>query len=487
MDELAADELHGGTSETAPSATSVTETQPIQEPERAVLEHLSRIGALLVSERDPGRVIQKVTDEATALLGAQFGAFFYNVSNRAGESYMLYTLSGVPREAFSKFPMPRNTAVFAPTFEGQGVVRVADITEDARYGKNTPHRGMPEGHLPVRSYLAAPVKSMAGEVLGGLFFGHAQPGVFDVTAERALEALAPLAGTALTNARLFAQLEENAARHRLLARASATFTPATHHAGTLPNVPRPTVPVVADWAAVDLLEPDGRLRRLAVHHSDPEKVKLAHRLFERYPPKMDAPHGVARVVRTGEPEHAPEIPEALLLASARDREHLEALRALGLYSYIVVPLAIQGRAVGAITFVNAESRRSYGDADVEFALELARRSSVALENANLYRQVRVLADPGEEPHMLVVRGRGARIDVLLALIEYQRVALDRAVDNVLTVEDVIVHKLIAWRPRDRDDVASILRAGHALDEGYIELWAGEWDVRDRWEQARAAR
>jgi signal transduction histidine kinase len=116
---------------------------------------------------------------------------------------MLYTLSGVPREAFSKFPMPRNTAVFAPTFLGEGIVRSADITQDSRYGKNEPRRGMPEGHLPVRSYLAVPVISRTGEVIGGLFFGHAEIGVFDEASESGLAGLAGEAAVAIDNARLF--------------------------------------------------------------------------------------------------------------------------------------------------------------------------------------------------------------------------------------------------------------------------------------------
>src|SRR5690606_211210 len=78
----------------------------------------------------------------------------------------------VAREAFAGFPMPRKTPLFAPTFDGEGAVRSDDITQDPRYGRNFPHRGMPKGHLPVRSYLAVPVKSRTGEVLGGLFLGH---------------------------------------------------------------------------------------------------------------------------------------------------------------------------------------------------------------------------------------------------------------------------------------------------------------------------
>jgi hypothetical protein len=101
--------------------------------------------------------------------------------------------------------------------------------------------------------------------------------------------------------------------------------------------------------------------------------------------------------------------------------------------------------------------------------------------------VREVADTGEPPHLLLVRGQGVRADLLVASTEYQHVALDRAIDGVLSVEDVIVHKLIAWRPRDRDDVLSILRAGHRLDEPYIERWAGQWQVEDRWAEARRSR
>ena len=78
---------------------------------------------------------------ASSCHGAEFGAFFYNVENEAGESYMLYTLSGAPRAAFAQFPMPRNTAVFAPTFNGEGIVRSDDITQDPRYGHNAPTQG----------------------------------------------------------------------------------------------------------------------------------------------------------------------------------------------------------------------------------------------------------------------------------------------------------------------------------------------------------
>jgi signal transduction histidine kinase/ActR/RegA family two-component response regulator len=157
----------------------------------------------VAAELDLSRLLQTVTDATTELSGAQFGAFFYNVIRDQSESYLLYTISGVPREEFEGFPMPRATEIFAPTFRGEGVVRLADVTADPRYGKNTPHQGMPSGHLPVRSYLAVPVVSRGGEVLGGLFFGHSEPGVFSERAEQLVSGIAAQAAVAIDNARLF--------------------------------------------------------------------------------------------------------------------------------------------------------------------------------------------------------------------------------------------------------------------------------------------
>lgn len=171
--------------------------------QKRLLQTLNRTGAGVAAELDQDVLVQMVTDAGVELTGAKFGAFFYNVTDAAGESYMLYTLSGVDKSAFSDFPMPRNTGVFAPTFAGDGIVRSEDITADPRYGQNAPFRGMPEGHLPVRSYLAVPVVSRSGEVLGGLFFGHDKTSQFSVHHEKLMDGLAGQASIALDNARLY--------------------------------------------------------------------------------------------------------------------------------------------------------------------------------------------------------------------------------------------------------------------------------------------
>ena len=138
-------------------------------------ETLARVTQAVASSTDIDTCVQAVIDGAREIVGAAFGAFFYNQLEPDGESYALYRLSGAAPEAFAGFPKVRKTELFAPTFENAGVVRSDDITQDPRYGKNAPRKGMPEGHLPVRSYLAIPVATRRGQVLGGLFFGHPEP------------------------------------------------------------------------------------------------------------------------------------------------------------------------------------------------------------------------------------------------------------------------------------------------------------------------
>jgi len=177
--------------------------------EATIVETLQQVGNTLAAELDLDALVQHAVDAATRLTGAAFGAFFYNVLGETGESYLLYVISGVDRSAFDKFPMPRNTQVFETTFRGLGVLRSDDITADPRYGRNPPHRGMPEGHLPVRSYLAVPVVSR-GEVLGGFFFGHPDRGVFTERHERLATGVAAQTAVALQNAQLYRR-ERNAA------------------------------------------------------------------------------------------------------------------------------------------------------------------------------------------------------------------------------------------------------------------------------------
>ena len=181
-------------------------------------------------------------------------------------------------------------------------------------------------------------------------------------------------------------VRESEERFRFLATSGATLTSSLDYRTTLANVADLAVPTLADWCAVDVLDDDGSVERLAVEHSDPEKVALAFELQERSPSNPDTTRGVRKVLETGEPDMMEEIPEELLDQLAVDAEHREMMRALGLKSYMVVPMVARGRMHGAITLVSAESGRRYDKSDLRLAEELARRAALAVDNAKLYEE-----------------------------------------------------------------------------------------------------
>jgi PAS domain S-box-containing protein len=196
--------------------TARKQAEAALQEETRILELLHQTGRTLASELDLQAVVQAVTDAGTQLSGARFGAFFYNTTGESGDAFLLYTLAGAPREAFEKFGQPRATALFGPTFRGEAPIRCDDVLADPRYGQMAPHYGMPKGHLPVRSYLAVPVRSRSGQMIGGLFFGHPEPGVFTERAERLMVGLAAQAGIAIDNARLYEAAQKAAEERKAL-------------------------------------------------------------------------------------------------------------------------------------------------------------------------------------------------------------------------------------------------------------------------------
>jgi len=266
---------------------------------------------------------------------------------------------------------------------------------------------------------------------------------------------------------------------RFLADASATLASVIDYHSTLHKVAGLAVPGFADWCAVDMVEPDGSLQRLAVQHADPAKVRLALELDRRYPPDPDAPHGAPHVARTGESEIVEDIPDALLTEVAQDEEHLRLLRTLGLKSYLCVAMKARGRVVGVITFVASESGRPYTRMDLALAEELAARAAVAVENSRLYAELRdadrrkdeflatlahelrnplapirnalaILKTPAADP-AVVERSRG--------MMERQVQHLVRLVDDLLDVSRVMRGRIELRK--ERLDLATVI--GHAVE------------------------
>lgn len=184
--------------------------------ETRVLEVLNETGAKLASQLDLQALLQAVTDAATRLSGAKWGAFFCNTAGEPGDGYVLSNLSGAPHNVFALFGQPRATPLFEPTFRGERPVRLHDVTADSNDGRWGPPHGMPEGHRPIRSYLAVPVMARSGAVIGGLFFGHPEPGIFTARTERLVVGVAAQAGIAIDNARLYESTSKRAAEAQTL-------------------------------------------------------------------------------------------------------------------------------------------------------------------------------------------------------------------------------------------------------------------------------
>lgn len=187
-------------------------------------------------------------------------------------------------------------------------------------------------------------------------------------------------------------VDERERQLRFINEASRQLASSLDYETTLKNIGRLAVPDIADWCVIDLVDDNGGLRRLGIAHVDPVKITLAEEVERRYPADPHAPQGVHQVVRTGKSELFSDIPDEMLVQSARDPEHLRMLRELGLRSAMVVPLIAHGQTLGAMTFVAAESGRRYEPEDLQTAEALARRTAVAIDNARMFARERSIAE-----------------------------------------------------------------------------------------------
>ena len=229
-------------------------------------------------------------------------------------------------------------------------------------------------------------------VIGVAHVGSLTANDFSEDDRRIVGSLASRATAAIYQQMLRARAENAEAGQRFLSEATAILASSLEYEKTLERITALAVPQLADWCAINLLGPDGKLRTVGLTHSDPTKLESAKRLAERYPARVDAPFGAPEVMRTGKPQMSPDIPDELLVAVAHDEEHLRILRELGLTSYIVVPISAQERVFGALSLATGRtSARRYGPAQLAIAEHLGRRAGLAIENARLYREAQEAA------------------------------------------------------------------------------------------------
>ncbi|WP_340643545.1 hybrid sensor histidine kinase/response regulator [Phormidium pseudopriestleyi] len=202
---------------------------------------------------------------------------------------------------------------------------------------------------------------------------------------------------------------ENAQQY--LSDASTILSSSLDYQTTLATVADLTVPQLADWCTVTVVEENGRLPPPITAHINPDKVAWAKQLNDKYPVDPDAPRGSPQVLRTGISEFYPYIPEELLVEAALDEEHLQILKEVGFSSVMIVPMIARGRSLGTISFVAAESGRRYDRSDLNMAEELARRAALAVDNARLYEQAQQARQMAEQ-----AAARTARLQAVTAAL-----------------------------------------------------------------------
>ncbi len=243
-----------------------------------------------------------------------------------------------------------------------------------------------DGDAPTFALVCLPL-IVEDETIGGLVFSFGSDQEFDEERRALKVALARQAAQALARARLYEALRQAEGRVSFLAEAGDLLSASLDYEEQMQRLAKITVPRLADWCTVDVVDDAGRIKRLAVAHADPNKAQWGVELQRRFPSDPDAETGVAAVLRTGVAEFVPEIAQETLDTAVAARPELkEVLDQLGLRSWLCVPLKASDRVLGALALATAESGRTFTGADLDLATALAGRAGVAIENALLYRE-----------------------------------------------------------------------------------------------------
>jgi len=238
----------------------------------------------------------------------------------------------------------------------------------------------------IQSIIAIPL-AIRGQLTGTLVFYYRKRHHFTDVEVQTARALGNLSAGAMTTAELYDEQQRSHERATFLAQASTAVARSLNYPATLKTVATLAVPHVADWCAVDLIGDDGQIERLAFSHVDPAKLEFAREFLKKYP-EPNSPYTPASVIESGKPAFIERITDEMIVAAAKNEDHLRDLRRLELTSLMVVPLIARGRTLGTMTFATAESGRRYSEADLRFGEDLALRAALAVDNARAYEEAR---------------------------------------------------------------------------------------------------
>ena len=341
------------------------------------MSHLYAITAALSETTDIGVVAEALAEQTLTAFEASRGAVV--LLSQDGEALETVAWRGhqpAVIDRWRRFPLAATTPI------GDAVLRNEPVILSSRDEWLARYPGLDPAQVPAAS--ASIPLDIGDRAIGGLTLSFDEPREFTDEDVGFMLGAARQGAQALERARSEEVRRLAEARLSLLARAGGLLAESLDYRKTLGAVVDLVVPQLADWASVEILEPDGSIRSLALAHVDPEKVAFAKEFRRRRPPELSSPTGVGHVITTGQPEVVPEITEEMV-AAIDDPEVEELVRELQLHSAMTVPLSARGRTLGAMTFVWAESGRTYTSADLALAETLAARVALVIDNARLYR------------------------------------------------------------------------------------------------------
>ncbi len=341
----------------------------IERPE--ALQVLLEASSLLLKATSESESVSQILDLALSLLGADAYAVWREFDE--GRTWRIIAKRGLSERY--------RTEMAALDSVPRSVWTIEDIQADDRL------RGL-RGHYDdegIRSLLVVPWK-LGTSISGTIVFYWRSPRRFSPDDETYACALSNMSAAALNRRELQEQSAREKRRLSFLAEASAVLASSLDYEATLQRVAQLSVPEIADWCTVHIVE-DGVISRLVVAHADPSMNQFIEEYARQYPEQIQPESGLGKLLRTGETEFFAHITDEMLVQGTRDEQHLAMIRKLGLNSSILVPLISRGKVLGAIRLLAGGDQRFYDEEDVQLAQDLARRAAVAVENARLHRAV----------------------------------------------------------------------------------------------------
>jgi GAF domain-containing protein len=341
-------------------------------------ERLQAVAAALSAELTASEAAEAVLREGIHALGAGKGVIA--LLDTGGETLDIVATIGYDRtrwERFEHFPVDAQYPVSEAVRLHEPII--IETSEELR----TRYPGLVDTIHEGGSALVLPLLDKA-EAIGGLYYRFAEVRTFEPEDREYLLALSRLCAAAIERAGLHDHERRAGERAAFLARAGATLAASLDFEATVRQVADLTVPTIADYCTVHLLEPDRSIRTLALA-GDSARLAAARRFLDLAPPSIDDGIGIGAVIREGRPLIVPRITAEKLEARMTDPAVLRAALDLDTHAHLSVPLTVGGRTIGAISLTTTgASGRSFEPEDQALAAELASRAALAIENARLY-------------------------------------------------------------------------------------------------------